>query len=103
MFNEYFATQSSLDDSMAELLFEIEYFQSSRILSHVTTKEREIRNLFSCLDASKACGPDGISNMLIKICADGLSGAFTKLVNRSYSVGVFPAGGMEICKCDTIF
>ena len=51
---------------MAELLFEIEYFQSSRILSHVTTTKREIRDLFSCLDISKACGPDGISNKIIR-------------------------------------
>ena len=77
---------------MAELPFEIEYFQSSRILSHVTTTEREIRDLSSCLDISKACGPDGISNKIIKICADGLSGAFVKLVNLSFSVGVFPEG-----------
>ena len=79
LFNEYFASQSTLDDSMAELLFEIEYFQSSRILSQVTTTEREIRDLFSCLDISKACGPDGISNKIIKICADGLSGALNWL------------------------
>ena len=58
---------------MAELPSELEYFQSSRILSHVTTTEREIRDLFRCLDASKACGPYGISNKIIKICADGLS------------------------------
>ena len=74
---------------MAELPFEIEYFQSSRILSHVTTTEREIGDLFRCLDISKACGPDGISNKTIKICADGLSGAFAKLVNLSFSVGFF--------------
>ena len=58
LFNEYFASQSTLDDSMAELPFEIEYFQSSRILLHVTTTEREIRDLFSYLYISKACGPD---------------------------------------------
>ena len=90
LFKEYFASRSSLDDSMAELPSEIEYFQSSRILSHVTTTEREIRDLFRCLYASKACGPDGTGNKIIRICADGLSRAFTKLVNIPYSVGVFP-------------
>ena len=81
---------------MAEMPFEIEYFQSSRILSHVTTKEREIRDLFSSLDISKACGPDGISNKMIKICADGLSGAFVKLVNLSFSVGGFRDGKLQM-------
>ena len=75
---------------MVELPSELEHFQFSRILSHVTTTEREIRDLFSCLDVSKACGPDGISNKIIKICADGLAGAFAKLVNLSFSVGFFP-------------
>ena len=93
LFNEYFASQSSLDDSMAELPSEIEYFQSSRILSHVTTTESEIRDLFRCLDASEACGPDGISNKIIKICAHGFSRAFTKLVNISYSVRFFQRNG----------
>ena len=46
--------------------------------------------MFSCLDISIASGPDGNSNKIIKICADGLSAAFAKLVNLSFSVEVFP-------------
>jgi hypothetical protein len=66
------------------------FIQSSGILSNVIATEYEINSLLRGVDISKACGPDGISNRIIRICADGITSAFTHLGNLSLSKGVFP-------------
>jgi hypothetical protein len=55
--------------------------QSSVILSNVIVPEYELNSLLRGVDISKACGPDGISNRNIMICADDITSAFTYLVN----------------------
>ena len=42
------------------------------------------------MDVSKACGCDGISNKILKICANGITKSFTGLVNLSLLYGSFP-------------
>ena len=88
--NDYFCSQSTIDDGAATIPNDIISFQSSVILSNVIATEYEINSLLRGVDISKACGPDGISNRIIKICADGITSAFTYLVNLSLSSGVFP-------------
>jgi hypothetical protein len=46
------------------------FIQSSGILSNVIATEYEINSLLRGVDISKACGPDGISNRIIRICAE---------------------------------
>ena len=50
-----------------------ELFQDSRTLSPVIPSEREIDDIISSLGISKACGPDGIGNRIIKMCSAGIS------------------------------
>ena len=57
------------------------------MLSNLSTTEQEINNLFSSVDPNKACGPDGVSNKIIKICADGISKEFAKTANLSLQSG----------------
>ena len=59
-------------------------------MSTVVTSEWEINALLGSVNIKKACGPDGISNNLIKICADGITKVFTDFVNLSLRSGVFP-------------
>ena len=59
-------------------------------MSNVVTSEWEITALLGSVNINKACGPDGISNKLIKICADGITKVFTDFVNLSLRSGVFP-------------
>lgn len=66
LLNEYFASQSTVDDSSAALPDDSDFYQTAEILSHIATSEREIRDLFLTLDVGKACGPDGIGNRIIK-------------------------------------
>jgi hypothetical protein len=86
----YFCSQSNIDDGAATIPNDIISFQSSVIFSNVIATEYEINSLLSGVDISKACGPDGISNRIIKICANGITSTFTYLVNFSLSSGVFP-------------
>ena len=92
LLNEYFASQSTVDDSSAALPDDANFYQTAEILSHITTSEREIRDLFLTLDAClKACGADGIGNRIIKMSTDGSARAFSLFSNLSLQCRVFPA------------
>ena len=91
LLNEYFPSQSTVDDSSAALPDDSDFYQTAEILSHITTSEREIRDLFLTLAVSKACGPDGIGNRIIKMSTDGLARAFSLFSNLSLQHRVFPA------------
>ncbi len=88
--NDYFCSQSNIEDGAATIPNDIISFQSSVTLSNVIASEYEINSLLRGVDISKACGPDGIGNRIIKICANGITSAFTHLVNLSLSSGIFP-------------
>ena len=85
VFNEYFCSQSKIDDGSASLQREIIYFQNDVSLSNVPTTESEVLDLLKSV--GKACGPDGIGNRIPKLCADGISSSFS---NLSLSEGKFP-------------
>jgi hypothetical protein len=42
------------------------------------------------LDTAKACGMDGISNKIIKLCNHGIYKPFANFINTSLSLGQFP-------------
>ena len=90
LMNEFFCSQSRLDESSSSVPAVPNCIPTSRILSTVVTSEWEINALLGSVDIKKACGPDGISNNLIKICADGITKVFTDFVNLSLRSGVFP-------------
>ena len=90
LMNEFFCSQSRLDESSSSVPAVPDCIPTSRILSTVVTSEWEINALLGSVDIKKACGPDGISNNLIKICADGITKVFTDFVNLSLRSGVFP-------------
>ena len=59
-------------------------------LSNIIVTEVEVANLISQLDTAKACGMDGISNKIIKLCNYGIYKPFTNLINISLFLGQFP-------------
>lgn len=71
LLNEFFCSQSRLDDRSSCVPADFDYILTARILSNVVTSEREIKVLLSSVNINKAFGPDGISNQK-KICADGM-------------------------------
>ena len=90
VFNEYFCSQSKIDDGLASLPREIIYFQNDVSLSNARTTESEVLDLLKSVDIGKACRPDDIGNRILKLCADGISSSFSNLINLSLSEGKFP-------------
>ena len=66
-------------------------FQNNVVLSTVQTSDREVLHFLKSVDVSKASGPDGIGNKILKLCANGLSSSLSKLINVSLDVGVYPS------------
>lgn len=54
------------------------------------TDEKEILNVIKNLKNKKSCGIDEIPPFLLKRCANELTTPYTKLVNKSFSEGIFP-------------
>jgi hypothetical protein len=69
----------------------LDVFQNSKYIDHVSTTDQEINILLKNVDVSKECGYDGISNMILKICANCITSPLCKIINRSFSQGVFPS------------
>jgi uncharacterized protein YejL (UPF0352 family) len=59
-------------------------------MDHIFTADQEINILLKNVEVSKACGHDGIGNMILKICADSITSPLCKIINESFSQGVFP-------------
>ena len=71
LFNDYFVNQSRVNDSNCQLPL-LTYFQSDKTLSIIRTTEQEVLMLLEKLDISKACGPDGIGNKILKLSSNGI-------------------------------
>ena len=88
IFNEYFCTQCSVDDSRATL--PTSTVRATVTLSLIQTSNEEVNTLLKSVDVGKACGFDGIGNRILKLCANGIFSSFTGLVNHSFLSGKFP-------------
>lgn len=53
--------------------------------------EKVVQSVFSCLNARKAMGPDGISGRVLKLCASQLSYVFSSLFTWSLKTCKIPA------------
>jgi hypothetical protein len=89
LFNDYFVTQSRVNDTDATLP-NLEVFQSCITLSNISTSEYEVKKLLQNVDTSKACGADGVGNALLKASANNIACSFSRFINQSLSMGVFP-------------
>ena len=87
LFNEYFADQTSLDDSNATL--PVLNIQAPRLEIPPLLPET-IAKVLKSLNTSKSTGPDGISNELLRNISAGISNALCDLFNYSLTCGVFP-------------
>jgi len=90
LFNNYFAEQCSLaSGSETDPLPEF-HLLTEATLDSITTTPFEVFRILRSLDTSKASGPDGISNRILKECADSLSNPLSRLFNLSFVQGRFP-------------
>ena len=66
-------------------------YQTQQFLSSFIATEEQVLELMKGVDTSKACGYDGDSNRIIKMCSDGFRVYFTRFINMSFSLGHFPS------------
>ncbi len=91
LFVDLFSDQCSLDPPEPDYsLPNIEYLTDERLLS-VVFDVNEVLKLLKGLDVSKATGPDGIGNRLLKECADSLAIPLTDIYNKSMNDMIFPS------------
>ena len=85
--NEYFTSVSSLDDTNCYLpAFELKC--QSQLLN-ISCTASEIQSFIEILNPNTACGPDGISNKMLKPVAKEISVPLSILFNRSFREGKF--------------
>jgi hypothetical protein len=88
--NSYFIAQSTMPPAPPNhQLPPLNYLTDSR-LHTVQTSPHEVYKILTHLDTNKACGPDLISNRILKEAAISLSEPISDLFNKSLSQGKFP-------------
>ena len=60
-------------------------------LEQLTIDTNGVAKLLKNVNPAKACGTDGIPNMILKTCADAIAPALTCIYRRSIQTGQFPA------------
>ena len=81
-----------ISDNINELpaLPPLTFLTEERIQS-VTALENDVLKYLRMVNPNKSSGPDGISNHILKFCADSLYKPITKLFNYTLQLGVFPS------------
>ena len=87
--NDHFAKKSQLPDQLP-ILPDIQT-DCGHYLNHLHFTEDEVFKVIKNLDVSKASGPDGISNTLLKRTANAITRPLCSLFNKSLSYGKFPS------------
>lgn len=57
----------------------------------LTLQDHDVRRVLRAVNPRKAAGPYGVTGMVLKVCADQLSGVFTKILNLSLSKSIVPS------------
>ena len=88
LLNNYFKTQSSLNDD-GKILPQVIKINAND-LSVIMTSPDEVKSILETLKIGKASGPDYINNYVLKMCAAELSEPLSKLFNYSLSQSKVP-------------
>ena len=89
IFNEHFARKAKLPDQLPPLPEPV--IETDATIDTLQFTEEEVKKVIKNLDVTKATGPDGVSNTLLKRTADSIKRPLCSLFNRSLSCGIFPA------------
>ena len=88
IFNDHFTKKSKLPDQLPQIPNIATNTEHSLI--NITFTRDEVLKTLKNLDISKASGPDGISNTLLKRTAPTICSPLCSLFNKSMSLGLFP-------------
>ena len=89
LFNEYFASQSTVSVPNDFRLPILSYQTNARI-GNIYITEVEVYDILKSLNTNKASGPDNIHNTILKENAASLAKPITDLFRKSLDEGVFP-------------
>lgn len=87
IFNEYFISQSKLNDHNNTLP---DINENESIIPQLVITTSMVRTIIESLDLSKAVGPDGVHNKILKAAANKISEPLCTLFNRSLDENIFP-------------
>lgn len=91
LFNTFFSEQCRLPPgSDADPLPDFQLLTDS-VLDHINSTPAEVKKILKSLNIAKAVGPDGISNRILRECADSLCVPLARLFNLSLQTGTFPS------------
>ena len=88
---DHFANQCSLPPPSNDFMLPDFHFTTNARISELSFTPNQILKVLQSLNPSRATGPDGIGNRLLKSCASSLSTPLTLLINRSLQESVYPA------------
>ncbi len=91
IFNKYFTRQSSLPPGSDNDPLPAFHAKTDSILDKIETSPEEVHKILRSLNVAKAAGPDGVSNRILRECADSLCIPLARLFNFSLTSGVFPS------------
>lgn len=89
LFNNYFSSQTSLDDSNTSLPDTYPSFEEDELQSIIVTPG-DIYDHIRGINVNKAMGPDGISPKMLKEAGYSICLPLARLFNLSLSTGVVP-------------
>ena len=87
--NDFFVSQMTLNINVEPIL-PVLNFKTDLRLANIVVSENDVFNILKSLKVSKANGPDGIGNLVLKSCARSLLEPVSFLVNKSLNDGLFP-------------
>lgn len=95
LLNDYFAEQSTLPpESPTYSLPLFQYVTDSR-LSYVNFTVQNIKTILEQLPVGKACGSDGVSNRLLRMCSSSIAAPLCNMFQSSMDRGIFPESWKE--------
>jgi len=95
LLKRFFCSQSTIDDSHSQLP-EINALTNST-LEDLTITEQDVKDAVSCIDPSKASGPDLVSPMLIREGVDVLAGLLSSFFTKLIATSIFPLPWKNVC------
>ena len=89
--NSFFLKQSRVDDTHFQAPSALPVSNVDNTLRNIFLTEDDVYSVLASLDVSKATGPDGISQVLLKEAALSITPSLTKLLNFSLDKSIFPS------------
>ena len=96
--NEFFSSQSPLDDSNA-VLPDLTPHATNSVLDTIIITPLEVESSLKSLDTCKASGPNGLSIHILKELSKELATSLCSLFNLSLSTGILPISYKEANVC----